>query len=229
VAGDLAAGLTHELKNSLAGIKISIEVLLDELSLSDEDRNVLKGMIREVRRIELLMRDILSFARPSRPHFSYVNINAILDTSMTFSLKNVPVAADGSLSIKVVKDFDELLPKTMVDPMQLQQVFMNLLINAVESMPAGGSITVKTRYDAPEDFILISISDTGKGVDKELTSRIFEPFFTTKPKGTGLGLPITKRLIEQHGGVMSIENNSSGGATFSIILPVKHAEEVNVT
>ncbi len=227
VAGDLAAGLTHELKNSLAGIKISVEVLLDELSLSDEDRNVLVGMIHEIRRIELLMRDLLNFARPSRPQYAFVNINTILDTAMTFSLRNVSASADGSSLITSVKDFDEHLPRTMADPMQLQQVFMNLLINAVECMPGGGSIMVKTAYDAPGDRIYITISDTGKGVDEELINRIFEPFFTTKPKGTGLGLPITRRLIEQHGGIMRLENNSYGGATFSIVLPVKHVEEVN--
>jgi len=228
VAGDLAAGLTHELKNSLAGIKISIEVLLDELSLSDEDRNVLMRMIREIRRIELLMRDLLNFARPSKPQFAFVNINTILDTAMTFSLRSAGSSSNGSSLIKLVKDFDENLPRTMADPMQLQQVFMNLLLNAVESLPAGGSITVKTVYEAPGDLIRISISDTGKGVDEELISRIFDPFVTTKPKGTGLGLPITKGLIEQHGGVIHLANNPGGGATFSIILPVKHVEEVEV-
>ena len=228
VAGDLAAGLTHELKNSLAGIKISIEVLLDELSLSEEDRNVLKGMILEIRRVELLMRDLLNFARPSKPHLALVSINTILDTALTFSLKNVSAAANSSSSITVVKDFDGRLPKTMADPMQLQQVFMNLLINAVESMPAGGLLTVKTLCEAPGELIRISISDTGKGIDEELRNRIFEPFFTTKPKGTGLGLPITKRLIEQNGGTMHLANNDGGGAMFSIILPVRRAEEVSV-
>lgn len=228
VAGDLAAGLTHELKNSLAGIKISIEVLLDELTLSDEDRNVLLSMIQEIRRIELLMRDLLNFARPSKPQFAFVNVNSILDTAMAFSLKNVSASANGASPITVVKEFDEHLPRTMADPMQLQQVFMNLLINAVESMPEGGLITVKTLYEASRDLIHIGISDTGKGVDEEQISKIFEPFFTTKPKGTGLGLPITKRLIEQHGGVMQLANNSAGGTTFNITLPVKHVEEVNV-
>jgi signal transduction histidine kinase len=226
VAGDLAAGLTHELKNSLAGIKISIEVLLDELSLSDEDRTVLMRMIREIRRIELLMRDLLNFARPSKPQFAFVNINTILDTAMTFSLRSAGSSSNGSSLITLVKDFDDNLPRTMADPMQLQQVFMNLLLNAVESLAAGGSITVKTVYEAPGDLIRISISDTGKGVDEELISRIFDPFVTTKPKGTGLGLPITKGLIEQHGGVIHLANNPGGGATFSIILPVKHVEEV---
>lgn len=222
VAGDLAAGLTHELKNSLAGIKVSIEVLLDELLLSDDDKKVLMNMINEIRRIELLMRDLLNFARPSRPQLSFVNINTVLDTAMTFSLKNVP-ASSGNGSISVLREFDEHLPGTLADPMQLQQVFMNLMLNAVEAMAEGGALTVKTWYESSEDSIRISIGDTGKGIDNELLGRIFEPFFTTKPKGTGLGLAITKRLIEQHGGFIWVETPLKG-TTFRIDLPVKHVK-----
>jgi two-component system sensor histidine kinase AtoS len=228
VTGDLAAGLTHELKNSLAGIKVSIEVLLEELALSDEDRMVMINMMQEIRRIELLMRDLLSFARPSKPQLLLVSINTVLDTAMTFSLKNSSSGPDHAKRITVVKDLDDRLPRTMADPMQLQQVFMNLLLNAVESMPEGGLLTVKTGYEAPDNLIQISISDTGKGIDEGLLDSVFEPFFTTKPKGTGLGLPITKRLIEQHNGLIQIVNNAAGGATFKITLPVKHFEEVKV-
>jgi two-component system sensor histidine kinase AtoS len=224
VAGDLAAGLTHELKNSLAGIKLSIEVLLDELLLSDDDKKVLVSMISEIRRIELLMKDLLNFARPSKPHLSFVNINTVLDTAMTFSLKNIPVSA-GNGAIGVVRDFDGNLPGTMADPMQLQQVFMNLMLNAVEAMADGGTLTVKTWHEPMEDSIRILIGDTGKGIEDELLARIFEPFFTTKPKGTGLGLAITKRLIEQHGGSIRVEAPGRG-TTFRIDLPVRHVEGV---
>ncbi len=225
VAGDLAAGLTHELKNSLAGIKVSIEVLLDELELSEDDRNILVSMIKEIRRIELLMRDLLNFARPARPQLAPVDMNTVLETAMTFSLKNASsLSRDGS--IQIVKEFDKHLPITMADPMQLQQVFMNLLLNAVDAMPEGGTLTVKTRYEPSENSIYLSIADTGKGIDEKMIGKIFEPFFTTKPKGTGLGLPITKQLIEQHGGVLRLENNAAGGVTFSMIFPVKYIEEV---
>jgi two-component system sensor histidine kinase AtoS len=224
VAGDLAAGLTHELKNSLAGIKVSIEVLLDELLLTEDDKRVLMNMISEIRRIELLMRDLLNFARPSKPQLASVNINTVLDTAMTFSLKNVP-ASSGNGTINVVKELDEHMPRTMADPMQLQQVFMNLLLNAVEAMSEGGVLTVKTWYEPTGDSLQISIGDTGKGIDSESLARIFEPFFTTKPKGTGLGLAITKRLIEQHGGSIWVEGLLKGTA-FRIGLPVKHTAEV---
>ena len=113
----------------------------------------------------------------------------------------------------------------MADPMQLQQVFLNLLLNAIDTMQDGGTLFVKTSYDAGENAVQIEISDTGKGIDEKVIAKIFQPFFTTKPKGTGLGLAITKRLIEQHGGDISAENNPGGGATFKIRLPVKKEVE----
>jgi PAS domain S-box-containing protein len=221
VAGDLAVGLTHELKNSLAGIKISIEVLLDELVLSEDDRKVLMNMINETRRIELLMKDLLNFARPSKPQFAFVNINDVLDTALKFSLKKVSTLKNHGRSIDVVKEFDYHIPKTMADQMKLQQIFMNILFNAVEAMQNGGSLKVQTSYDASNNLIHISISDTGKGIDHKLIDKIFDPFFTTKPKGTGLGLPISKRLIEQHGGNIRVETSLGKGTTFNIFLLVK--------
>jgi PAS domain S-box-containing protein len=220
VAGELVTGLAHELKNSLAGLKVSTEVLLDELVLSEDNRDVLSKMIGELQRIEFLMRDVLYFARPRELQFDLLNINIMLDTAITFSLKSDRVLLRNE-TIKVIKEFDENLPRTMADLMQLQQVFMNLLINAVESLQEGGVITVKTHYEPSDNSIHISIADTGKGINNELKEKIFELFFTTKPKGTGLGLPITKRLIEQHGGNIRVETSLGKGTTFNVALPVK--------
>jgi PAS domain S-box-containing protein len=229
VAGDLAVGLTHELKNSLTGIKISIEVLLDELVLSEDDRKVLMNMINETRRIELLMKDLLNFARPSKPQLAFVNINDVLDTALKLSLKRVSTLKNHGRSIDVVKEFDYHIPRTMADQMKLQQVFMNLLLNAGEAMQNGGSLKVQTSYDASNNLIHISISDTGKGIDHRLIDKIFDPFFTTKPKGTGLGLSISKRLIEQHRGNIRVETSLGKGATFNIVLPVKQFEGFMIT
>jgi len=110
--------------------------------------------------------------------------------------------------------------------MLLQQVFMNILINAADAMREGGTLTVKTGFQVAEDAIEILISDTGKGMDREQMEHIFLPFFTTKPKGTGLGLPITKRLIEQHGGSLRVESSLGKGTTFTIMLPVRRVAEV---
>jgi two-component system sensor histidine kinase AtoS len=216
VVGELAAGLAHEIKNPLAGMKVSIEVLLHELELSDADREILRRVTDEILRIELLMRELLNFARPPRPRLDIVDINKVLDKAAILSEKNPSFS-----SVKVVKEYDNRAPGTMADPLQLQQVFMNLLLNAAEAMPAGGKLSLKTLYDENSNSLQIMISDSGKGIDDKAMARIFQPFFTTKAKGTGLGLAITKRLIEQHDGSISVRNNPEGGTTFRIILPVK--------
>jgi signal transduction histidine kinase len=117
------------------------------------------------------------------------------------------------------------LPRTMADPVQLQQVFLNLFLNAGDAMPNGGTLAVRTLYDAPADSIRIDIKDTGTGIDPEILGRIFSPFLTTKPKGTGLGLAICKQMIEQNGGSIGGENDPAGGALFRIALPVRKGEE----
>jgi two-component system sensor histidine kinase AtoS len=175
-----------------------------------------------------LLKGILNFAKPPKPHFIAVDVNSILDTALIFSLKPASSAQNSKTTIQVIKDLDSNLPEIIADPMQLSQIFLNLFLNASEAMRDGGTLTVKTSYNPTGNSILISISDTGKGIEKGLIDQIFNPFFTTKPKGTGLGLSITKRLIEQHNGVLTVENNPGGGATFLVNLPVKQKEIVQL-
>ena len=106
----------------------------------------------------------------------------------------------------------------MADPMQLQQIFLNLMLNAIEAMPAGGALAVKTSYDAARNSTNIAIADTGQGIKQSLLDQIFEPFFTTKRKGSGLGLAVTRRLIEQHGGDVYVESTPAKGTVFNISL-----------
>jgi two-component system sensor histidine kinase AtoS len=220
VCGEMAVGMAHEIKNPLAGIKVSIEVLLEELALADGDREVLVKVISEIKRLELLIKSLLNFAKPPKPQFSLVDVQGILDTVTSFSLKTPSFSP-----IMVLKDYAEHLPRIMADPMQLQQVFMNLILNAVEAMPGGGTLTLKTSLEKSSHVLVIMISDTGKGVDDDEKEKIFQPFFTTKSKGTGLGLAITKRLIEQHGGSIIAEKNHPTGTTFRISFPVRHWKE----
>jgi signal transduction histidine kinase len=121
--------------------------------------------------------------------------------------------------IEISKDLDARIPERVADPLQLQQVFLNLFLNAVEAMPGGGVLAVRTEYDAFSDCVRIDISDSGKGIDEGIMGNIFQPFFTTKPKGTGLGLAICRQLIEQQDGSIKAENNPSGGTVFRIDLP----------
>jgi signal transduction histidine kinase len=224
--GELAAGLAHEIKNPLAGIKVSVEVLAEELSISEEDRAIVLKLSDEIRRIELLIKNLLNFARPPRPEFILVDINDILDITISFSLNHpTTIVSSASAVIDVSKDLDKNVPKTMADPMQVRQIFLNLLLNAVQAMPNGGTLSVKTRYHSDSDSIKITISDTGEGIDKEAIDNIFQPFFTTKAMGTGLGLPITRRLVEQHGGEIFVESIPGKGSEFNISLQVKYEDK----
>ena len=225
VLGELAAGLAHEIKNPLTGIKLSIEILAEKIFTSEEDKVFMLKIINEIKRIDSLIKSLLKFARPPKPNLMDSDVNDILNETVTFSLKHPSLSSETSTSINVLKHFDNSLPEIMADPMQLQQVFLNLLLNAIDTMKDGGTLFVKTSYDAGKNAVQIEISDTGKGIDEKVIDKIFQPFFTTKPKGTGLGLAITKRLIEQHGGDISAENNPGGGATFKISLPVKKEEK----
>ena len=150
-------------------------------------------------------------------------MNEILDKTIAFALKGPATSSNGPNAIKASKHFDRDLPETLADPMLLQQAFLNLLLNAIEAMPDGGVLGLKTNYDIKQNIIQIMISDTGKGMDKAMMERIFKPFFTTKKRGTGLGLAITRRLIEQNGGEISVESEPDKGAVFSIFL---HAREI---
>ena len=218
VCGEMAAGLAHEIRNPLAGIKVSMEVLLADLQLEERDKLVLSKVIEEIRHIELLMKNFLNFARPVAAQPTMVDINQLLAKTVDF-INNHPSFSAPDARRKIVQELAPDLPHTSVDPQQLKQVFLNLFLNAADALADGGTITLKTRHDAQTQKIVIQLQDTGKGIPAELVDKVFQPFFTTKVKGTGLGLAVSKRLVEDNGGSIRVENNVAGGVTFTITLP----------
>ncbi|MFZ4441452.1 MAG: sensor histidine kinase [Syntrophales bacterium] len=224
VSGEMAAGLAHEIRNPLAGMKVSIEVLLSELDIEERDKEVLVKVIEQIRNIELMMKNLINYARPVAAQPVRFSVNKILEKTLYFIEKH-PSFISGNPHKQLIRELDEALPEIVGDPQQLQQVFLNLLLNAADSVPEGGTINVKTLHDSQAKTVAIVLRDTGKGIPPELMEKIFQPFFTTKGKGTGLGLAVSKRIVEEHGGSITVSNNVSGGVTFSITLPVK-AEEV---
>jgi len=225
--GELAAGLAHEIKNPLAGIKVSIEVLKSDLELAQEDKEIFVRVINEIYRIESLLKNLLNYARPSKPQPDLVNLHDILDAIIKTSELSTRRPSDITgltKDIQFVKDFDPGVRKICADSAQLKQVFLNLLLNGIDAISKKGTITIKTARIS-DDAIEIRVSDTGKGIDQGALEMVFNPFFTTKSKGTGLGLAICKRLVEQHNGKISVVNNPEGGATFVITLPVKQDRE----
>jgi len=225
IVGEMAAGLAHEIKNPLAGIKLSIQILSSELELDEENREIFRLVVQEINRIETLLRDMLNYARPSKPEFSPVDLNQLLKTGIKSArmLGKVPENSDSAFNGKKIEfkeKLDPALPPVTADFSQLQQVFLNLLINAIEASRETGTIMVESCRGS-NGMVRVCITDTGKGADEKVIEQLFKPFFTTKPKGTGLGLAICRRLIEQHRGSIAAVNNPEGGMIFTIELPVE--------
>jgi len=229
--GQMAAGLAHEIKNPLAGIKVSMEVLINELELSPQDKEIFLRIIKEIHRIETLLRNLLNYARPPLPALSRIDLNAQLENC----IKNAEMilqspehgAGEKRNRIEWNKNLATPLPLINADAGQLQQIFLNLFLNAIDAIPGEGMITVTTKI-GPTDTVMVEVSDTGKGMTPEACREIFKPFFTTKPKGSGLGLAITSRLVELHGGTIEVISVPGQGTTFFITFPVEQGQEQEV-
>lgn len=225
MVGTLAAGLAHEIRNPLGGIKGAAQLLKRSL---DRDSSLLEFaniMIREVDRVDKLIEQLLDLSRPAKLELEPVNIHEVLDDVLLLETQ----AAD-ELSITVKKRFDPSLPPIRGDRAQLTQVFLNLVKNAFQAMNGGGALTVTTRVET--DFhirgqgsdrsrlIWVDIEDEGVGIKEEDLPHIFSPFFTTKNSGTGLGLAVCYRIVKEHGGLIRVESVEGKGTTFRISLVV---------
>lgn len=216
--GEWATWLAQEIKNSLAGIRVSIEVLLEELNISKEDRAIVLKSMGEIKRIKSLLRTLLDFAKPPKLHLTTVNINDLLDQTVDLIMKHSSYTSNLFSKIKVTKNLDETIPLVPADPEQLKQVFLNLMYNATEAMPEGGTIDIKSVYNQNTNTLNISFSDTGIGIDKKLMNEVFRPFYTSKHNKPGLGLSISKRIIKEHGGSISVSSDPGNLTTFDVFL-----------
>ena len=221
--GELAAGLAHEIKNPLAGIAGAMQILSSDLAPGDPKREVFEEIAVQVRRIEKTVTDLLSFARPQRMEFSPVNLNEVLKAAL-FLVRQHSEAK----RITFQEDLAPILPTVQADPRQIQQVFLNLILNAVQAMPGGGKVTVRTQGikretprppEGPRSVVQAEVEDTGPGIPEDVLSHIFEPFFTTKHKGTGLGLAIVRRIVLEHSGEIKVKTHPGRGTTFTVVLP----------
>jgi signal transduction histidine kinase len=226
VLSEMAGGLAHEIKNPLAGIKASVEVISRDHSVSTDNRDILLKVIDQIRKIEVILKSLLNFARPPKPQFMLVDFNSVVDATVSLAERHPAFSSRDGNKIAIMKNFDPQLPAITADPLQLQQVFLNLLINSAEAMPENGNITIQTSSTENGRFIQAKMIDTGHGIEDTTIDKVFQPFFTTKAHGTGLGLAITKELIKQHGGDICVENNHDRGVSFTIVLPVHQNAEV---
>jgi PAS domain S-box-containing protein len=217
--GELAASVAHELNNPLATISLHAEMLLSELAADDPNRPALQVIEQEVERMSTLVSNLLLFSRRGHKQISTVNLGEELTNSLDFIQYHLR-----SHNIHVVNDCATVLPTVQADRQQLHQVFLNLISNAGDAMPQGGTLTVRSRVGVMgggQQAVVIEFSDTGAGIQPGDLPKLWEPFYTTKPegKGTGLGLAICRRIVEEHHGTIEIETDAGRGTTVRITLP----------
>ncbi len=220
--GTLSASMAHEIKNALVAVKTFVDLLLEKNS----DAELAQTVGREMRRIDAIVSQMLRFAGPAQTVFTSVRVHEVLD----HALRMVQHQMDGKL-ISLNRRFQAAADAVLGDDYQLEQAFVNLVLNAVEAMGPNGSLTVATESfspastgampngAAPVGLVRVRVEDTGVGITPQNLTRLFEPFFTTKRNGTGLGLAICQRIIHEHHGEISVQSEPNKGTTFTVSLP----------
>lgn len=225
--GELSVGIAHEIRNPLASISGSIQVLRDELNLEGDNRLLMEIVLRETDRLNTLITDYLLFARPAQTKRERIDLGAVISETLKV-FGNSPEAA-------LIKIETDVHPGVFMrgDSRQIGQIFWNLFLNAAHAMAQGGTLSVTSMfitvagresggsYGPPAPFVVIKVADTGEGIPQENINRLFDPFFSTKDSGTGLGLAIVHRIVESHGGSISVASKAGAGSVFKVFLPLE--------
>lgn len=210
--GALSASMAHEIKNAIVAVRAFVDLLVEENKSSE-----LASMVgREMRRIDSIVSQMLRVAGPAKPTLGPIHLHSLLDHAL--HLVGHQLEAKQLKSRRQFRATSDLLKG---DEYQLQQAFLNLFFNAIEAMKPGGQLSVSTETVARPRALRVQVSDTGAGIPAENIDRLFDAFFTTKQNGTGLGLPITRRIVEEHNGTIRVESQPDKGSTFQVTLPLK--------
>ncbi|MBI1825612.1 MAG: hypothetical protein HY287_13360 [Planctomycetes bacterium] len=219
--GEMAAGVAHEIRNPLGGIGIFASLLERDLTDRPAERGIAKRISDGVRNMETIVSDILAFAGGAKPRVKNTSLGAIVRSA-------IAAVAGRADTLGVAVLFPEHNPGAIdieFDPAQIERAIVNLLLNAIEATPAGGSVRVSMPSRGKvSGFASVIVEDDGAGIAPQNLQRIFNPFFTTKDSGTGLGLSIVHRIAEEHGGRVTAANREIGGARFSLALPIAQRE-----
>ena len=210
--GKMAAHVTHEVRNPLSSIALNLDLLHDELGANQEASQLLQAIEEEVERLSVLSNQYLSMARRRTPEIQMVDLKSLVESAVRFIR---PELERHAIHINLLLESGDAA--AYIDEGQIRQVLFNLLRNSREALTEGGQIWLCLERKA--QGVRLVISDNGKGVPKDEVSRLFDPFFTTKAHGTGLGLAVTKQIIEAHGGELEYAERSGGGASFALRLP----------
>ena len=216
--GQLAANIAHELRNPLSSIKGAAQLLRKEMpeALMAEHGEFLDMIVQEVNGLDRIATEFLEFSRVTPPEMRPVSVTALLGRLLQFMSAYL-----ADQEVHVVQNLDAGLPELSLDRAQMEQVIKNIVINAVQAMPHGGTLTVTTRCHLAQDIVDIDFTDTGVGISAAKIDKICTPFFTTKTKGTGLGLAIVRKIVETHGGRLVIQSTPGEGSTFTVQLPIQ--------
>jgi signal transduction histidine kinase len=219
MVGKLAAGVAHTIRNPLTSVNMRLFSLERSLELSQTQREDFEVISEEVRHIDTIVQNFLEFARPPKLKIQSISPSEVVDMALQLLRHRLE-----SYGVTVELDRQRYLPKIEADPEQLKEVLINLLVNSCEAMGEGGSIVIREEEGVAEPLgrvVVIRVKDNGPGIPKSIRPKIFEPFFSTKEEGTGLGLSIAHRIIEEHGGWLSLKSKEDEGTTFTITLPCR--------
>ena len=219
--GTLVAGVAHELNNPLNNTMLTASLLHEDyLTLTEEEKQEMIGdIITETERSQKIVRNLLDFARESEIHVTSLNLDELLQGAIRLVANQVKLAR-----ITLTTEFAEALPPIHGDAQMLQQVFINLILNAVDALPEKGEIRIATAKSKEEDYVVVEVKDNGPGIPEHVLSRIFEPFFTTKArgKGTGIGLSVSRGIIRKLGGYIQVKSTLGAGTVFFVFLPITY-------
>lgn len=215
MVGELAAGMAHEIRNPLTSIRGFLQLLQRKYGRQGPEQEYFQIMLEELDRINLIIKEFLSLARPSQPQLKITDINELISEAML-------LAEQEALMNEVMLEFikSDNLPLVFLDPAQIKQVILNLISNAIQATGPKGYVQVKSFYDSEENMLVVSVQDNGPGIPPDKLLLIFEPFYTTKESGTGLGLTLSLRIVESHGGKIKVSSKVGEGSCFSICLPL---------
>ena len=205
--------VAHEIRNPLAGIKTGIQFIGKRSIKQGDDEEIYDMVLKEINRLDEVVTGFLNFARPARSIRKKMKIVEVLEKAIAIANKHFELQG-----ITVRKEYNENLPIITIDERQMKQVFLNIFDNAIQAMPDGGDLRIGIQSYHKKVYILVS--DTGVGISQSLINRIFEPFFTTRAQGTGLGLSVIKRILEEHNGEISVESEEDKGTTVTVGLPI---------
>ena len=224
--GRLAAGVAHEINNPLTGVLTFSHMLLRDMPDDSRQKEDVQTIIDATTRCRDIIRGLLDFSRQNEPQKRLSSLNDVLREALNLTRNQAHLS-----KVAIVEKMDSGLPHLVIDPHQIQEVAMNVLLNAIDAMPDGGTLTVSTRTADHNGgrWAEFEISDSGCGISAEALEHVFDPFFTTKPcgKGTGLGLAISYGIVAEHGGEINISSEVDGGTTFTVRLPIATKEQVD--